>query len=129
MAIKIQKPDSDETVKEDLTVLRFFVSLIKSLGFLKSISTDDLINQFSKWIRQELDYRIEGANLVELGEQVKKHGLENRVRIPRLFLNLPQRQHWQKNSSTAFHSTISSTTARICPMRSACGSLTAFSAT
>ncbi len=85
VAIKIQKPDADLTVKEDLMVLSFFLKVIKMFGFLKSISADELIDQFTLWLRQELDYRIEAANLSELGEQIKKHALESRVRVPRLF--------------------------------------------
>ncbi len=85
VAIKIQKPDADQTVREDLMALRFFIGFLKRLGFLKNMSIDDLIEQLTLWLRQELDYRVEAANLVELGEQVKKRGLEKRVRIPRIF--------------------------------------------
>ena len=85
VAIKIQKPDADETVKEDLMVLSFFLKVIKSFGFLKSMSADELIGQFALWLRQELDYRIEAANISELGEQIKKHSIGDRVRVPRIF--------------------------------------------
>lgn len=85
VAIKIQKPDADKTIAEDLVVLHVLIVLLKTLGFLNTVSTAQLLGQFTLWLRQELDYRIEAANLVDMGEQIKKHAFEDRVRIPRLF--------------------------------------------
>ncbi|MDO8552448.1 MAG: AarF/UbiB family protein [bacterium] len=85
VAIKIQKPDAGLVIKEDLLVLRFIIEALKKFGFLGTVSTSQLVGQFTVWLRQELDYRIEAANLKDMSEQIKKHGLENRVRIPGLY--------------------------------------------
>lgn len=85
VAIKIQKPGADKAIAEDLVVLHMLIVILKMLGFLNTVSTLQLLGQFTLWLRQELDYRIEAANLVDMREQITKHSFEDRVRIPRLY--------------------------------------------
>ena len=91
VAIKIQKPGADTAIAEDLVVLHLLVVVMKMLGFLNTVSTAQLLGQFTLWLRQELDYRIEAANLSDMIQQIKKHALEDRVRIPRLFAEFTTR--------------------------------------
>lgn len=85
IVIKIQKPDARNFIETDLSLFSFFAGIGGSLGLLRAVSVRDVVKQLRAWLREELDYRIEAANMKEIYEHVKRHRIEREVIIPRLY--------------------------------------------
>jgi len=67
VAVKIRRPNIESLVEADLTVLRWSVPiLVKFLGEGRAFSLDNLTEEFSKTIRQEMDYSRERDILEEI---------------------------------------------------------------
>jgi ubiquinone biosynthesis protein len=63
VAVKVQRPNAPATIESDIQLLeqaaRLVVERVRVLDF---IDTRELVDEFAKSIRQELDYRLEGRN-------------------------------------------------------------------
>jgi ubiquinone biosynthesis protein len=63
VAVKVQRPNAPATIESDIQLLeqaaRLVVERVRVLDF---INTRELVDEFAKSIRQELDYRLEGRN-------------------------------------------------------------------
>jgi ubiquinone biosynthesis protein len=63
VAVKVQRPNAPRKIESDLSLLyqaaRLAKERIRALDFL---DTNELVDEFSRSIRQELDYRLEGRN-------------------------------------------------------------------
>lgn len=66
VTIKIQRPDIESHVAKNLKHVRLLLKLL-SMGPLKlAISSNELIDEISAWLKQELDFGIELNNLTRL---------------------------------------------------------------
>jgi ubiquinone biosynthesis protein len=69
VAVKVQRPDIGETVKQDLAALRELAGWIESHSkFGRRYALVALVEEFGRTLARELDYRVEAKNLRELGE-------------------------------------------------------------
>jgi ubiquinone biosynthesis protein len=63
VVVKVQRPNAPRQIESDLALLyqaaRLAKERIRALDFL---DTNELVDEFSRSIRQELDYRLEGRN-------------------------------------------------------------------
>jgi ubiquinone biosynthesis protein len=63
VAVKVQRPNAPATIESDIQLLeqaaRLVVERVRVLDF---VNTRELVDEFAKSIRQELDYRLEGRN-------------------------------------------------------------------
>ena len=63
VAVKVQRPNAPATIESDIQLLeqaaRLVVERVRVLDF---VDTRELVDEFAKSIRQELDYRLEGRN-------------------------------------------------------------------
>ncbi|HEV2592893.1 MAG TPA: AarF/ABC1/UbiB kinase family protein [Gaiellaceae bacterium] len=63
VVVKVQRPNAPRQIESDLSLLyqaaRLAKERIRALDFL---DTNELVDEFSRTIRQELDYRLEGRN-------------------------------------------------------------------
>ena len=67
VAVKVRRPGIESLVEADLKVLRWSVPiLVRFLGEGRAFSLDNLTEEFSKTIRQEMDYSRERAILEEI---------------------------------------------------------------
>jgi ubiquinone biosynthesis protein len=83
VAVKVQRPNAPRQVEADLALLyqaaRIARERIKALDF---IDARQLVDEFARSIRQELDYRLEGRNAEVFHHRFAGHP---HVRIPRVY--------------------------------------------
>ena len=64
VAVKVQRPDAEATLKADLSLLEQVAKLVKErVKRLEFIDMVSLVDEFGRTVRQELDYRIEARNV------------------------------------------------------------------
>lgn len=67
VAVKVQRPGVQETIKEDLAALAEAAALLDAHTEVgRRYQFADLVEEFKKSLTRELDYRLEAQNLVEL---------------------------------------------------------------
>ena len=66
MAVKVQYPNIDKIVHDDLRALRRIVGIIDR--FLPSHGIPEVYREVSKIVLKELDYREEAANIERISE-------------------------------------------------------------
>jgi ubiquinone biosynthesis protein len=83
VAVKVQRPGAPRQIEADLSLLyqaaRIAKERVRALDF---IDTRDLVDEFARSIRQELDYRLEGRNAEAFRRNFAGHP---HVRIPRVY--------------------------------------------
>jgi ubiquinone biosynthesis protein len=83
VAVKIQRPGAPRQVESDLALLYQAAKLVRErVRALDFIDAEALVDEFSRQIRQELDYRLEGRN----AQMFHRHFAGNpHVRVPRVY--------------------------------------------
>ena len=83
VVVKVQRPDAPRQIEADLELMyqaaRFARDRIKALGFIDTIQ---LVDEFARTIRQELDYRAEARNAEQFHRNFAGHP---HVRVPRVY--------------------------------------------
>ncbi|MDQ3867228.1 MAG: AarF/ABC1/UbiB kinase family protein [Actinomycetota bacterium] len=83
VVVKVQRPDAPRQIEADLELMyqaaRFARDRIKALAF---IDTVQLVDEFARTIRQELDYRMEARNAEQFRRNFAGHP---HVRVPRVY--------------------------------------------
>ena len=83
VAIKVQKPDIERTVRLDLEIMRNLAHRVGTLVAQRSpYEPEEIVEEFSKAIRKELDYTMEASNAEKFFQEFKG---ERSVRIPRIY--------------------------------------------
>jgi predicted unusual protein kinase regulating ubiquinone biosynthesis (AarF/ABC1/UbiB family) len=62
VAVKIQRPGVDSLIRADIKLMYYSCWLIDATGLLGRTRSRDLIDEFSRWTEDELDYRIEAKH-------------------------------------------------------------------
>src|ERR671918_979098 len=83
VAVKVQRPGAPRQIEADLALLyqaaRIAKERVRALDF---IDTRDVVDEFARSIRQELDYRLEGRNAERFRHNFAGHP---HVRVPRVY--------------------------------------------
>jgi ubiquinone biosynthesis protein len=83
VAVKVQRPGAPRQIEADLSLLyqaaRIAKDRVRALDF---IDTHELVDEFARAIRQELDYRLEGRNAETFRRNFAGHP---HVHIPRVY--------------------------------------------
>jgi ubiquinone biosynthesis protein len=83
VAVKVQRPGAPEQIEADLGLLyqaaRIAKERVRALDF---VDVREVVDEFARAIRQELDYRLEGRNAEQLHRNFAGHP---HVRIPRVY--------------------------------------------
>ena len=83
VAVKVQRPDAPRQIEADLALLyqaaRLAQERVRALDF---IDARELVDEFARSIRQELDYRLEARNAERFQHDFAGHP---HVRIPRVY--------------------------------------------
>ncbi len=83
VAVKVQRPDAPRQVEADIALLYQAAKLAKErIRRLDFIDARGIVDEFSRSIRQELDYRTEARNADTFRRHFAGHP---RVRIPRVY--------------------------------------------
>jgi ubiquinone biosynthesis protein len=83
VAVKIQRPGAPRQIESDLALLYQAAKLVRErVRALDFIDAEALVDEFSRQIRQELDYRLEGRN----AQMFHRHFAGNpHVRVPKVY--------------------------------------------
>lgn len=83
VAVKIQRPNIEKTVRTDLEILRHLAVLAESnLEWARNYQVTDMIEEFSDALINELDYTIEARNVERIG---KTHNNDSKIKIPEIY--------------------------------------------
>lgn len=83
VAIKIQRPDIEASIKTDLDILHTLAKFLEEkFAWARTYQIHEMIEEFSFSLRNELDYRVEGRN----AERIAKQFIEDKtIYIPKIF--------------------------------------------
>src|SRR5207247_5763916 len=83
VVVKVQRPNAPRQIEADLALLYQAARLAKErIRALDFIDANEIVDEFSRSIRQELDYRLEGRNADAFHRNFAGHP---HVRVPRVF--------------------------------------------
>lgn len=83
VAVKVQRPNIEKTVRTDLEILRHLAVLAESnLEWARNYQVTEMIEEFSDALINELDYTIEARNVERIG---KTHKNDNTIKIPEIY--------------------------------------------
>jgi aarF domain-containing kinase len=74
VVIKVQRPKIDELVEADLRVLRLAARLMSLVPIGELANPRGVVEDFESNIREELDFRLEAANMTEFNRIMVEHG-------------------------------------------------------
>src|ERR671910_1191851 len=84
VAVKVQRPGAPRQIEADLSLLHQAARIAKErVRALDFIDTHELVEEFARSIRQELDYTREGRNAETFGRNFR----DADVQIPRVYWN------------------------------------------
>ena len=81
VAVKVQRPQIRELIRADLTLMRRLAALIDVTRFFGGTRARALVDEFSRWTDEELDYRIEARHGAVLRRNAEGDLLERNPRI------------------------------------------------
>jgi ubiquinone biosynthesis protein len=82
VAVKVQRPDAPRQIEADLALLYQAAKIAKErVRALDFIDAREIVDEFARSIRQELDYRLEGRNAQTFHRHFAGHP---HVRVPRV---------------------------------------------
>src|SRR5918994_3821861 len=83
VAVKVQRPDAPRQIEADLALLYQAARLVKErVRALDFVDVRDLVDEFARALRQELDYRLEARNAERFHRNFAGHP---HVRVPRVY--------------------------------------------
>jgi ubiquinone biosynthesis protein len=81
VAVKIQKPFSDQLFARDLVLIRWIVRILRALRVRSHMRWDLGFHELSDVMREELDYHYEASAMRRMRRALRGH----RIYVPRLF--------------------------------------------
>jgi len=88
VAVKIQKPFSDQLFARDLILIRWMVRLLRLVRFRTHMRWDLGYNELSNVMTEELDYHYEASALRRMRQALRRH----HIYVPRLFARYSTRR-------------------------------------
>src|SRR5204863_8327221 len=83
VAVKVQRPNAPRQIEADLALMYQAAKLAKErIRALDFIDTNEIVDEFSRSIRQELDYRLEARNADQFHKNFAGHP---HVAVPRVY--------------------------------------------
>lgn len=71
VALKIKRPEVDDSFSCDLKLLNFFAKIIQFLPFMSYINPQEGARLFANTMQQQLDFRVEAINLLHFRENYR----------------------------------------------------------
>jgi ubiquinone biosynthesis protein len=88
VAVKIQRPQVQEQVRQELRRARWVTQAVEVIGVLQVVSPREVVEEFDGWLARELDFPLELANLSRLSELNAASVI---ARVPRPYPSLSSR--------------------------------------
>lgn len=89
VVVKVQRPEVERTVQADLDLLMTQAHFLEaSSATLRGYRLLDIVEEFSQYLRDELDYRIEGRN----ADRLRSIIVDEDVLIPQVYWDLTTRR-------------------------------------
>lgn len=90
VAVKVQRPDIEHTIAEDLRIIGFIAGLVeKNIKSTQYYNPTSIAQEFGETIRKELDYNREAKNAERFAYNFKN---DPNVRIPKIYWNHTKRR-------------------------------------
>ena len=90
VVVKVQRPDIAEVMERDIAALSLVAEVAQErTSFGQSIRTGDVLDQFARSLRSELDFQREATAMEEMASLV---GPSGDVRVPRIYRDLCTRR-------------------------------------
>jgi aarF domain-containing kinase len=74
VVVKVQRPDIERIVASDLRVLRLLARVLSRMPMGDMANPRGVVEDFAATLQQELDFRLEAANLDEFNAIMKRYG-------------------------------------------------------
>jgi predicted unusual protein kinase regulating ubiquinone biosynthesis (AarF/ABC1/UbiB family) len=87
VVVKVQRPNIDVIVKEDLKTIEGITNIFMSIGVIQDCDTE-LLRQCRRYLMQEVDYVRESSNAIKMKKVLQN---EANVKIPRVCTRLSTR--------------------------------------
>ena len=81
VAVKIQRPDIRRLVEADLSLMLFLARLLDFSHLFGDTQAAEIVDQFARWTRKELDYRTEARHAYALADNARGDGYEINARV------------------------------------------------
>jgi len=85
VAVKVQHPDAADLIHADISLIRTIATVLNLVRAVPKGLTQNVIEEFSRWTDEELDYRVEARHAERLGENAAEDPLEKVPTIYREF--------------------------------------------
>ena len=85
-AVKVQRPNVEETIKKDIHILFFLAFLLeKYIPESKPLRPTQVVKEFAAWTMRELDFKVEATNTERFRYNLKD---EPDIKIPKVYWDL-----------------------------------------
>jgi ubiquinone biosynthesis protein len=81
VAVKVQRPGIRGLVRADLRLMRWLAALVDATRLFGSTRARDIVEEFSRWTEEELDYRIEARHATVLRRNAEGEPIERNPRV------------------------------------------------
>ncbi len=96
VAVKINRPNVNELIEADIEIMKSFMPLVKKIvGSARAYSMGNIIDEFEKVLKQEMNYKREAGYMEEIRENFKN---KRKIKIPEV-----KWSHTTKNILTMDH--------------------------
>jgi ubiquinone biosynthesis protein len=90
VAVKVQRPDIDVTVKADLNIMKDLLrQLERRRADIRALGLSSFLGEFAQNVLRELDYRNEAYNMRRLGTSMERYSFAH---VPTLYPELSSRR-------------------------------------
>lgn len=80
VAIKVRRPKIKEIIKQDTQIIRSLTKILKLHPAFRDGEFDKVVEEFTYWIQNELDFRTEAHNAQKLAVSLEKNSLHRHPR-------------------------------------------------
>ncbi|WP_210468824.1 AarF/ABC1/UbiB kinase family protein [Sporosarcina sp. 6E9] len=85
VAVKVQRPNIKQTIETDLEILYEIAKFLEENSvWAKTYHIKEIIQEFSKSLRDELDYKVEGRSANRIAKQFKE---QPNIQIPNIYID------------------------------------------
>ncbi|HUK32860.1 MAG TPA: AarF/UbiB family protein, partial [Vicinamibacterales bacterium] len=81
VAVKVQRPHIRELIRADLTLMRGLATFVDLFPLFGRTRARTIVQEFSRWTEEELDYRIEARHAAVLRRNASGEPLERNPRV------------------------------------------------
>lgn len=81
VAVKVQRPGIAALVRADIRLMRWAAALLDGIPFLEPTRARTVVDEFARWTREELDYRLEARHACVLRRNAGNDPFERNPKI------------------------------------------------